>query len=467
MEQDIFYMSLIDIGEKIHQQEMSSVEVTSRLLERIEYLDNKLLSYVTILKQQALEAARQADIEIAQGNIRSPLHGVPLALKDLFDMVGVPTTNGMIIDSYIPTQNATVVSKLEDAGAIILGKLKLTEAAFSDPHPDIPVPLNPWGKNLWVGSSSNGSAVALAAGLCYGSLGTDTGGSIRFPCAANNLTGIKPTWGRISRAGVCEFAGSLDHVGPMARSVVDATVLLQVIAGKDLDDATTSNELVPNYLEEMTKGIKGLKIGIDYNFILGKADEDTRLVMTQVIEVVKSLGAELIEISMPDTKAAATHWVTLCAVETAVVHEENYKKFKESYGLSFSKFIEMGQSISATEYLKSIQFRNEFTELVSSIFKQVDLILMPVSAFSALPEDLSDKFSEDKELFEGVVRYTTAFNLTSHPTITLPGGFTQHGTPIGFQFVASHFQEALLVRAGADFQKATNWHTIRPQMIDF
>lgn len=211
MGQDIFYMGLVDIAKKIHQQEISSVEVTQRLLERINDLDHKVLSYVTILKEQALEAAKKADLEIAQGNIRGPLHGVPLALKDLFDMVDIPTTNGMKIDPYIPTQNATVVSKLEEAGAIILGKLKLTEAAFSDPHPDIPVPLNPWGKELWVGSSSNGSAAALAAGLCYGSLGTDTGGSIRFPCAANNLTGIKPTWGKISQTGVCEFAGSLDH----------------------------------------------------------------------------------------------------------------------------------------------------------------------------------------------------------------------------------------------------------------
>lgn len=466
MGQDIFYMGLVDIAKKIHQQEISSVEVTQRLLERINDLDHKVLSYVTILKEQALEAAEKADLEIAQGNIRGPLHGVPLALKDLFDMVDIPTTNGMKIDPYIPTQNATVVSKLEEAGAVILGKLKLTEAAFSDPHPDIPVPLNLWGKELWVGSSSNGSAAALAAGLCYGSLGTDTGGSIRFPCAANNLTGIKPTWGKISQTGVCEFAGSLDHVGPMARNVIDAAILLQVIAGDEPNNKTTSNELVPDYLEEITKGIKDLKIGIDYNFIFSKADNDTKQVMLQVIETVKSLGANLIEIHMPDTTAAAAHWVPLCAVETAVVHQENYKKYKSNYGPSFSKFIEMGKNISATEYLKSIQFRREFTELVSSIFKQVDLILMPVSAYSALPVDLSDKFSEDKELFEGVVRYTTAFNLTGHPTITLPGGFTEKGTPIGFQFAASNHQETLLIRAGADFQKVTNWHNFHPPMIN-
>jgi len=464
MEKDIFYMSLVDIAGKIHQQEVSSFEVTLSLVERIENLDIKLLSYVNVLKQQALESARQADMEIAQGNIRSPIHGVPIALKDLFDMASIPTTNGMTIDPYIPRSNATVVNKLLDAGAIILGKLKLTEAAFSDPHPDIPVPLNPWGRNLWAGSSSNGSAVALASGLCFGSLGTDTGGSIRFPCAANNLTGIKPTWGRVSRSGVFEFAGSLDHVGTMARSVEDAAVLLEVIAGYDLNDKTTSNELVPNYLQEMIDGIKGLKIGVDYDFIFNKVDLDTKLVMQHVIETIKLLGAEIVEINMPDTKLAAANWAPLCAVETAVVHEKNYKKFKNNYGPSFSKFIEMGQSILATEYFKLTQFRCELKYKISSVFNEVDLLLMPVSAYSAAPTDLSEKFSEDKELFEGTVRFTSAFNLTGHPTLTLPGGFTKEGTPIGFQFVASYFQEGLLVRAGGDFQKATNWHKVQPPM---
>lgn len=466
MEQDIFHMSLLDIAEKIHRQEISSVEVTLGLIQRIEQLDTKLLSYVNVLKKQALDAAQQADLEISQGNIRSPIHGVPLALKDLFDMKDVPTTNGMTLDPVIPTSNATVVNKLLDAGAIILGKLKLTEAAFSDPHPNIPVPLNPWGKHLWVGSSSNGSAVALAAGLCFGSLGTDTGGSIRFPCAANNLTGIKPTWGCVSRAGVFEFAGSLDHVGPMARNVADAAILLQLIAGQDPNDVTTFEQVVPNYLEEMTKGIKGLRIGIDYDFILGKADADTQRVIRQVIETLKSLGAELIEIDMPDTTPAAINWAPLCAVETAVVHEQSFKQFKDQYSPSFSNFIEMGQNLLATEYLKLIQFRRDFKRKITAVFDQVDLLLMPVSAFSASLTDLSEKFSEDKDLFEGIVRYTTSFNLTGHPTITLPGGFTKVGTPIGFQFVAPHFQENLLVRAGGDFQKATNWHTVQPPMSD-
>ncbi|MGQ1413849.1 amidase [Acinetobacter baumannii] len=462
MQKNIFYNGLLEIAGKIHQQEVSSYEVTLNLLERIENLDIKLLSYVTVLKQQALEAARQADIEIAEGNIRSPIHGVPIALKDLFDMASIPTTNGMTIAPNIPMYNATVVNKLLDAGAIILGKLKLTEAAFSDPHPDIPVPLNPWGSQLWAGSSSNGSAVALASGLCFGSLGTDTGGSIRFPCAANNLTGIKPTWGRVSRSGVFEFAGSLDHVGPMARSVEDVAVLLEIIAGYDLNDPTTSNEVVPNYLQEMVKGIKGLKIGVDHEFIFNKIDLDTKLVMEHVIETIRFLGAEIVEINMPDTKQAAANWAPLCAVETAVVHEKNYKKFKNNYGPSFSKFIEMGQGIIATEYFKLVQFRNELKYTISSVFDEVDLLLMPVSAYSALPTDLSEKFSEDKELFEGTVRFTSAFNLTGHPTLTLPGGFTRKGTPIGFQFVASYFQEELLVRAGSDFQKATSWHKAQP-----
>lgn len=248
----------------------------------------------------------------------------------------------------------------------------------------------------------------------------------------------------------------------MARSVADAAAILSVIAGSDSKDDSSVSVEVPNYLEQMTKGISSLKVGIDYEFALGSSDSETKAMLLRTIELIKSLGAEIIEIDMPDTTQAAISWSPMCAVETAIVHEETYLKFKEYYGPSFSKFIEMGQQLLATDYQKLMNYRHKFTKQINQVFEKVDLLILPVSAYAASLTNLSEKFSEDKELFKGIVRYTSPFNLTGHPTITLPGGFTQNGAPIGFQFVANYFAEELLIRAGWEVQKNTKWHKIHP-----
>jgi amidase len=240
------------------------VEATAAQLARIEKSDGVLKSYAHMMAEAALIQARAAEAEIMRGEIRGPLHGVPIAVKDLCWTQGVPTAAGMTIYSdFRPTEDATVVRKLHAAGAITLGKLQLTEGAYADHHPKIAPPVNPWNAAYWSGASSSGSGVATAAGLCYGSLGSDTGGSIRFPSAANGITGLKPTWGRVSRNGVFELAATLDHIGPMARSAADCGVMLGVIAGSDRNDPTAVQDPVPNYLAGMTRGLHGLRIGID------------------------------------------------------------------------------------------------------------------------------------------------------------------------------------------------------------
>ncbi len=263
-DESLYYLELVELTRRMHAKEISPVDATKAELDRIASLDKSLHSFALVTPEAALEQARQAESEIARGDIKGPLHGAPIAVKDLCWTTGVPTAAGMTIyRDFRPTEDATVVKKLRAAGAVILGKLQLTEGAFADHHPDITPPVNPWNAAHWSGASSSGSGVATAAGLCFGSLGSDTGGSIRFPSAANGVTGLKPTWGRVSRYGVFELAATLDHIGPMARSAVDTAAMLGVIAGPDENDPTASQEAVPNYLAGIDRGVRGLRIGVD------------------------------------------------------------------------------------------------------------------------------------------------------------------------------------------------------------
>jgi amidase len=286
------FAELLEISKQIQSRQISSVEATQAQLKRIEQLDGSLKSYATVMADHALADAQAADKAIGAGHILGPLHGVPIAVKDLCWTAGTKTAAGMTIHANnIPKEDGTVVRKLREAGAVILGKLQLTEGAYADHHPNITPPVNPWGAGQWPGASSSGSGVATAAGLCYGSLGSDTGGSIRFPCAANGITGIKPTWGRVSRYGAFELAATLDHLGPMTRSTADAAAILGVIAGADAKDPTASLLPVPDYLASMSKGLKGVRVGIDLKWSLVGIDEPSKQALMAMIEVANAQGA--------------------------------------------------------------------------------------------------------------------------------------------------------------------------------
>ncbi|WP_053845362.1 amidase [Paracidovorax avenae] len=462
---ELHYLELLEVGRQIQSRERSSLEVTQAMLDRIGSIDAKLHSYATLMADHALRDARQADADIAANRARGPLHGVPIAVKDLLWTQGVPSAHGMTIHrDYRPQEDATAVRRLREAGAVLLGKLQQTEGAFADHHPQVVAPLNPWGDTLWPGASSSGSGVATAAGLCFASLGTDTGGSIRFPSAANGVTGLKPTWSRVSRHGAFELAASLDHIGPIARSAADAAAVLQVIAGADPKDPTASQEPVPDYLAQMTRGLNGLRVGIDRAWTLDRADAPTRAVLQSVLELVEPLGGSLREVDFPDAEQALQDWTPLCAVETAVAHEATHPSRAAEYGPGLSAVIEMGRQISATEYQKLWLRRAEFRGRVNAVFKDVDLLLIPATAVAGASMELMARFGTDAQLFSDMLRYTCPFDSTGHPTITLPGGRTPHGAPVAFQFVAPHFAEALLVRAGWAWQRATDWHRLHPAL---
>jgi amidase len=442
------------------------VEATTAQLARIEKLDGQLKSYAHVMAEAALIRARAAEAEIMRGEIRGPLHGVPIAVKDLCWTQGVPTAAGMTIHKdFRPAEDATVVRKLDAAGAIILGKLQLTEGAWAEHHPQIPAPVNPWNAAHWSGASSSGSGVATAAGLCYGSLGSDTGGSIRFPSAANGVTGLKPTWGRVSRYGVFELAATLDHIGPMTRSAADCGAMLSVIAGSDPNDPTAVLDPIPNYLAGIAGGLRGLRVGVDQAWNTNGVDGITVDAVTAVLQTVRDLGAEIRAVTFPAVEQIISDWFPLCSVQTAVAHEATYPARKSEYGPALSSFIEPGRSLSGIDYQKIILRRTNFRGRVAALFQGFDLLLVPAQSLASPTTAQLARLGEDTEMLNALVRYTMPFDMTGSPTITLPCGFTDAGTPVAFQFVGRHLEEEMLVRAGHAYQTATDWHSQHPGQL--
>ena len=462
---ELHYLELLDVSRLVQSRELSSVEATQAQLDRIAALDDRLGSYALVLGEQALADARRADEEIARGELRGPLHGVPIGIKDLCWTKDVVTAAGMTLHAdFKPTEDATVVRKLREAGAVILGKLQMTESAYADHHPSIAAPRNPWNAAHWPGVSSSGSGVATAAGLCYGSLGTDTGGSIRFPSAANGLTGLKPTWGRVSRYGAFELAATLDHIGPMTRSAGDAGAMLGAIAGADAKDPTASLLPVPDYLGALRPDLSGLRIGLDARWITEGVDAPTRAVLDAVIATVKSLGGELRAVVFPDAAQVISDWFPLCGMEAAVVHETTYPARKADYGSGLAGLIELGRAQTGLDYQKIVLHRLDFSGRVKALFEDIDLLIAPATGIASPTMDRMSRMGEDAELISAVLRYTCPFDMTGSPTITLPGGFTEAGMPVGFQLIGRHFEEHLLVRAGWAFQQATDWHRRHPAL---
>ncbi len=462
---ELHYLELVELTRRMHAKEISPVQATRAELDRIAALDGSLRSYVVVTPEAALEQARQAEAEIARGDIKGPLHGAPVAVKDLCWTAGVPTAAGMAIHrDFLPNEDATVVRKLRGAGAIILGKLQLTEGAFADHHPSVDPPVNPWNAAHWSGASSSGSGVATAAGLCFGSLGSDTGGSIRFPSAANGVTGLKPTWGRVSRYGVFELAATLDHIGPMARSAADAAAMLGAIAGVDPNDPTASPEPVPNYLAGIDRGLRGLRIGVDAAW--NKLGTDARMVQAvdDAIATIRQLGGDVRAVTFPDPAPVIADWIAHCAVETAVAHEATYPARKSEYGPALAGLIDLGRATSGMDYQKILLRRHNFSGQLRTLFETIDLLVVPAQAFASPTTAAMATLGQDPEKLTALLRFTCPFDLSGSPTITLPCGFTDAGTPVAFQFVAPHFREELLFRAGHAYQGATDWHRQHPML---
>lgn len=462
---ELHYLEMYELSRLIRSGKLSPVEVVEAQLARIERLEPQLHSYACVTAELALEQARQAERELMRGECRSPLHGIPIAVKDLFDTAGVPTCAGMpLLRGRVPQQDATVVARLREAGAVLLGKLQMTEGAFAIHHPSLVAPNNPWHAGHWAGASSSGCGVATAAGLCYASLGSDSGGSIRFPCAANGLTGLKPTWGRVSRHGCFELAASLDHIGPITRSARDALFLLSTIAGHDPQDPTS----LPSVCLEipgLDESFQGLRIGVDEAWLSDGVDPLIQRALQQVMEIVLQGGGKLLRVRMPDTRAVSANWEAHCGVQTAVAHAATYPQHAAEYGPALSRLIDGGRALSGMDYQRILLAAQRFTGELESLLTQVDLLLAPVQPYAAPSHEQLAALALDAEANRRLIQFTAPFNVSGHPCLSLPCGFTPQGLPLGCQFIAGKGGEAVLCRAGMALQKVSDWHRRHPPGI--
>jgi len=462
MHDELPFLEVSELARRLRRRELSPVEVTRALLERIDSVDQALHSYAHVTRDLALAQARVAEAEIARGLWRGPLHGVPVALKDLFWTKGIPTTAGMTIHAdFRPTEDATVVRRLTEAGAVLLGKLKLTEGAVGEHHPAIEPPLNPWDANAWPGASSSGSGVAVAAGLCFAAMGSDTGGSIRFPSAANGVTGLKPSWGRVSRHGVFALSEILDCMGPLARCVADTATVLAAIAGPDALDPTARHELVPDYPASMTEGVRGLRIAVDPALLAG-TDPLTASAIEAALKVFASLGVDIKPKRLAGFDEAVRAWWPLCSAGAALAHKQTFSSRAAEYGPSLRRVVEHGRALGAVDVMAALVARERFRATVAVFFDDVDLLILPVQAFAGPSLRQMQEFAAAPDWREHMLRFVAPFALTGQPALVLPGGATPAGLPIGFQLVAMPMQEPLLLRAGYAFQAETPWHRQRP-----
>jgi amidase len=457
----VHYLSLTEISNRLRRGELTPTTLSETILARISKRDGALRSYTAVLADRAMAKARLAEEELGRGLWRGPLHGVPIAVKDLCYTDYAPTAAGMLIHKgFIPPYTCTVVERLERAGAIILGKLSMTEGAFAIHHPDMPTPVNPWHADAWTGASSSGSGAATAAGLCYGSLGSDTGGSIRFPSAACGLTGLKPTWGRVSRYGVFPLSESLDHIGPMTRTAADCAVMLAAIAGADPRDPTALLAPVPDYVAGVAGGIRGLRVGIAQDYAFDRLDEDVMAALGGAKDALVALGARPVPVDFPSIADATTAWLHLCLAEAAIAHEATYPSRAAEYGPALGNVLEAARNVSAGELGKAHILRDRFVGQVAAAFQDIDVLLIPVWP-TPIPSAAEWNEMAQGDLAE-LLRYAGPFNLTGMPALTMNGGFDRNGVPIGFQLVGKHLSEGLLLRAGHAFQSITDWHTRHP-----
>jgi amidase len=456
------FLSLSELSALLRQREVTSMEATRAVLDRIREHNPTLRAYLTVLDESAIRQADAADKENAAGKWRGPLHGVPLAVKDLCWTKGIPTTcASKVLRDFRPDSNATVVDRFEAAGAVLLGKLHLTEFAMAWYHPEIPGPQNPWNPALWPGASSSGSGAAVAAGLCYAAIGTDTGGSIRFPSAANGIVGLKPTWGRVSRYGVFPLGESLDHIGPMTRSVADAALVLTVIAGRDERDDTSRGSPVDDYAAAVDAGAEGIRVGVDEEYV-ARASSEVAAAVTNAMRDLERIGARIVKVKVPEVDPCLSAWTTLCASEAAAAHAATYPSRASDYGPGYRIFLELGTSIRGQDYANAHMVRERFANRLQQLFDQVDVIACPSMASATLPKDAippdARSFTEPNPL----LAFTAPFNMSRNPTLSMPGGPGNGAPPPSLQLVGPLLGEAMLIRAGAAYERATEWHTERP-----
>ena len=451
---DLHFQTISNLAPRIARKEISPVELLDSVLHQIQAHNDDVNAYITILEDESREAAKKAEREIAQGKYRGPLHGIPMGLKDLFYTAGIRTTAGSaILKDFVPDTDATVVRKLKDAGVILTGKLNMHEYAFgaTNENPHYGPSRNPWDTARMTGGSSGGGGAAVAAGLSVATLGTDTGGSIRTPSALCGIVGLKPTFGRVSKHGVVPLSWSLDHVGPMARSVADAAVLLQAIAGFDPQDAASKNAAVDTYAPVASMDAKTLVVGVPGNYYFDGVDPQVEANVRAAIAALAAQGARVVEVSIPELALAMFAELVTISAEASAYHHDTFTKHAREYGADVRVLLEGGELLTAVQYLKAQQSRRLLQEAMLKVLSGVDVLVAPTLPFTAPPigEGHVEISGQLKDFTMECVRFAAPCNLTGFPSLSLPVGFSSAGLPIGMQIIGKPFDEVKLLQVGA------------------
>lgn len=460
---ELFYLTIDEAGQLIRRRELSPVELTLAYLERIEAKDGILHGFLTVLPDSALAEARNAEKEILEGNYRGPLHGIPIGLKDMYDTKGTPTTGGSrAFEHRVPSRDATVAARLREAGSIRLGKLTMSELAMTGPPSLGEDARNPWSLDHIPGGSSSGSGVAVASGLCAGALGSDTGGSIRFPASLNGIVGLLPTYGRVSRYGVMPLSWSMDHVGPMTRTAEDAALMLQVIAGYDPEDATTSTAPVADYRAGLTEDVKGLTVGVLRSFFSSHDNDvhpETHAAVDQAVVDLEGLGARVQEVEIPSLEYASIAGVAIYLSEAFAIYQDLLRSQSEVLGQIFRSYVYTGGLFTSADYVQAQRMRGRLKREVARVFQHVDLIASPATTGPAIA------FRDfDPLVLLNAPRSAASilFNLVGSPAVSVPCGFTKSGLPIGLQLAGRPFDESTVLRVAYAYQQSKAWHQMHP-----
>ncbi len=456
------FTTISDLGQRLRRKEISPVAITQECLNRTEALNPALNAFITVTADSALTAARAAEAEILRGEWRGPLHGIPVALKDLIDTAGVRTTAASAVhESRVPNEDAEVVHRLRQAGAVILGKNNLHEFAygasslvsyFGDAH-------NPWDPGRIAGGSSGGSAAAVVARLACAAIGTDTAGSIREPAALCGCVGLKPTYGRVSSRGVIPLSTSLDHVGPLTTTVMDAAIVLQAIAGYDPGDITTADVPVADYVTGLQEGAKSLRVGVPRVHFFDDLDPEVSSAMEHALHGIESMVARVKEIRLEVPVDR-----TLQLAESYAYHAESVARNPQLYQPETLRRIRAGEKISAAEYISRRRELDEQRRNIREVFAGIDLLVTPTIAMPAPAiTDLRANPDALRPAELKLLRNTRPFNVWGLPAISIPCGFTQAGLPIGLQIAGPHWREDLVLRLAHAYEQATAWHKRRCQ----
>ena len=462
--------SLVDAADAIRAKEISALELTEASLARIEAAQPKLNCFIHLEAEQALASAREADAALAKGQLLGPLHGIPLAHKDCYYRAGRLSTCGTgIRRDYAPDDTATVLKRLDAAGAIDLGGLNMTEWAIGPTghNEHFGHCRNPWSTKHAPGGSSSGSGAAVAARLIYGALGSDVGGSIRLPAAFCGLVGFKPTLTRVSRYGAMAMNYSLEHVGPLTRTVRDCARLMSVIAGHDPNDALSSRVPVPDYEAKLSRGVEKCRIGVPVNGFYDHVSDEVKLVLEASIEVFRGLGAEVREVEFPDVDLMDRLANVVMCVEIAAVHANNLQARPGEYSDQVRYRIEPGFHIPATRYLQALHLRAGFlADVMESVFTRVDVLHTPVLSFPVptLEETDVKGSASMPQMIGSIIRCTRPISYLGLPALNVPAGFTKNGLPTSFQLVGRPFAEARVLAVGHAYQQATDWHERAPKL---